>query len=84
MSAALVGISHDFATLYTKLSHDDILQSMGFVIDLAFKKSKYEFISEYDTSGSWSNKTRPGTFKFDAESLKKLTEVYFGSLVFLC
>ncbi len=43
---------------------------MGIVIDLAFKKSKYKFISVYDTSGSWSNKPRPATFKFDAESLK--------------
>ena len=62
--------THDFATLYTKLSHDDILQSMSFVIDLAFKKSKHKFISVYNTSGSWSNKPRSGTFKFDADSLK--------------
>ena len=60
----------DFATLYTKLAHSDILELMGIVIDLAFKKSKFKFISVYDKSSSWSNSPRPGTFKFDASSLK--------------
>ena len=75
--------THDFATLYTKLSHDDILHSMSFVIDLAFKKSKYKFISVYDTSGSWSNKPRPKTFKFDAESLKNSLKFILDHSYFL-
>jgi hypothetical protein len=81
--------TYDFATLYTKLAHEDILESMNIVIDLAFKKSKFKFISVYDASSSWSNKPRPGTFKFDAASLKDslkfiLEHSYFsvGSVVF--
>jgi len=80
----------DFATLYTKLAHSDIMESMNGVIDLAFKKSKFKFISVYDKSSSWSNNPRPGTFKFDASSLKSslqfiLEHSYFsiGSICFL-
>ena len=62
--------TYDFTTLYTKLAHDDILDSMNTIIDLAFKKSKYKFISVYQSSSNWSNKPRPETFKFDAVSLK--------------
>ena len=62
--------TYDFATLYTKLPHSDILESMNFVIDLAFKKSKSKFISVYNKSSSWSNKPRATTFSFDADSLK--------------
>ena len=39
--------THDFTTLYTMLPHNDILDSMNNVIDLAFKKSKNKFISVY-------------------------------------
>ena len=81
--------TYDFATLYTKLAHSDILDSMDMVIDLAFKKSKHKFISVYDKTSSWSNKPRPGTFKFDSVSLKAclrfiLTNSYFavGSVVY--
>ena len=81
--------TYDFTTLYTKLAHDDILDSMNTIIDLAFKKSKYKFISVYQSSSNWSNKPRPETFKFDAASLKDslkfiLQHSYFsvGSLVF--
>ena len=63
--------TYDFATLYTKLAHGDIVDSMDYVIDLAFKKSKHKYISVYDKSSSWSDKPRPGTCKFDALSLKQ-------------
>ena len=79
----------DFATLYTKLAHVDIMESMNTVIDLAFKKSKFKFISVYDKSSSWSNNPRPDTFKFDASALKSslqfiLDNSYFsvGSICF--
>ena len=81
--------THDFTTLYTKLSHADILESMNVIIDLAFKKSKYNFISVYEKSSSWSNKPKSDTFKFDASTLKSslkfvLEHSYFsvGSLCY--
>ena len=40
------------------------------MIDLAFKKSKYKFISVYAKSASWSNSPKSSTSKFNADSLK--------------
>jgi len=66
--------TYDFTTLYTMLSHADILESMTVIIDLAFKKSKYKYIAVYEKSGSWCNKPRSTTFKFDASALKTALE----------
>ena len=62
--------TYDFTTLYTKLDHNEILESINYVIDLAFKKSKYKYVSVYAKSASWSNSPRSSTLKFDVDSLK--------------
>ena len=36
--------TYDFTTLYTKLSHSDILESMNIVIDLAFNISLFQYM----------------------------------------
>ena len=81
--------TYDFTTLYTMLEHQDILDSIYFVIDLAFKKSKYKNIAVYNKSASWANKPRSTTFSFNTESLKSsikflIDNSYFsvGSLCF--
>ena len=61
----------DFTTLYTKLSHSDILECLDEVIDLAFKKSKYKYVSVYANSARWSNNPRKSTFRFDSTDLKE-------------
>ena len=56
MSVALVGISvHMILLNCIPNSAMMIFYIYGFVIDLAFKKCKYKFLSVDDTSGSWSN-----------------------------
>ena len=81
--------TYDFTTLYTKLEHDQIIDALCFVIDLAFKKSKCNYISVYQKSANWTNNPRGSTFKFDQDSLKDcirflLLNSYFsiGSLCF--
>ncbi len=61
--------TYDFTTLYTMLPPSDILDAMENVIDVAFKKSKYKYISVYEKSSSWSSKPHANTFKFDSCSL---------------
>jgi hypothetical protein len=74
--------TYDFTTLYTMLPHADILESMSVIIDLAFKKSKYKYIAVYEKSGSWCNKPRSTTFKFDASTLKSALEFVLGHSYF--
>ena len=63
-------VTYDFTTLYTMLEHSDILDCMNFVIDLAFKKSKFDYIAVYNKSASWSSNPRSTTFRYDSGTLK--------------
>lgn len=36
--------SYDFSTLFTELEHDDIIESIGFLLDLAFANAKTDYI----------------------------------------
>jgi hypothetical protein len=36
--------SYDFSTLFTELEHDDIIESIGFLLDLAFKNANTNYL----------------------------------------
>ena len=75
-------VTYDFTTLYTKLEHCDILDCINFVIDLAFKKGKFKYISVYNKSANWCNKPKTNTFTFDCCSLKEAIKFILSNSYF--
>ena len=81
--------TYDFSTLYTNLKHDEIKAALRHVVRLAFKHSKCNYISVYESSFAWVKKPRENTFRFNEHLLIDtidfiLDNSYFsmGNLIF--
>ena len=81
--------TYDFSTLYTNLKHDEIKTALKDVVKLAFKHSKCNYISIYNSGFAWVKNPRESTFRFNVDSLIEsidfiLDNAYFsmGNMIF--
>ena len=72
----------DFSTLYTMIEHCELKDQMASVIDTAFKGSKVENISIYNSSARWTSQPRSGTFSVNCESLKDMLNFLVDNIYF--
>ena len=76
----------DFATLYTKIPHDKLVDTLIKVIDFTFKGGKKKFIATATRTAFWTNKSSLGISKKDLKSIVEylITECHFtvGNIVF--
>jgi hypothetical protein len=64
--------TYDFSTLYTSIPHKKLKSKLAWVIKEAFKSSKYEFISVYQSDARWTNSPRESTQKMDCQKVIRL------------
>ena len=64
--------TYDFATLYTKIPHDQLIQSLNEAIDFAFNGGNKKYLKFNDNYAYWSSKG--GGPHFTKESLKVATK----------
>ena len=74
--------TYDFSTLYTKLKHDEIKMALSDVVKLAFKHSKCNFISIYESGFAWVKKPRESTFRFDIDLLMETIDFILDNSYF--
>ena len=46
----------DFSTLYTKITHEDLINKLNEIIDLAFKGGNNKYIQDNNNKAWWTNK----------------------------
>ena len=61
--------TYDFSTLYTKIPHKLLKQSLTWIINKAFEISKKNFISVYSRNAKWTNLPRKNTIFFNKKEI---------------
>ena len=75
--------TYDFSTLYTNIPHDDLIDKLEEVINIAFDGGKSKYIRVNDNRAYWSNYKSNKHTCFNINSLKKcvnhlITENFFS------
>lgn len=52
--------TYDFTTLYTSIDHDDLMNALDFITNIAYKSSRHKLIRIYNKSARWDNKESHG------------------------
>jgi hypothetical protein len=75
----------DFSTLYTKIEHESLKQSLGWFISTAFSGASsrgQNSISVYSWNAKWVKKPRGSTLSFDCCKLQKLIDFLIDNTFF--
>ena len=65
---------YDFSSLYPSLPHDQLKINLHWCIEKAFKGSRKEYISVYNTYANFTNKPKDSTLAFNCEQIKRIVD----------
>ncbi len=79
--------TYDFTSLYTKISHANLITNMEWYVDLAFKganKRGKKYLSVYSKSANWVGSHHKDTCAFDTNTFKALIKFLIDNAYFMC
>ena len=79
--------TYDFTSLYTKITHANLITNMEWYIDLAFKgvnKRGKKYLSVYSKSANWVASHHKNTCAFDTNTFKALIKFLINNAYFKC